>query len=483
MGALGRIKRGGRLKPAPQRALYAEKREVDVQMVGGLGPVFVLLAVAGLTAAADKTEGSRGGAPKSVNDRAFQKAKKEFQTRTHQKIPADRIAALKLLDDFPTPDAADLVYVTLLDDKSAEVREAAVEFIGALREKREVTDKVLARMKSSSRKDGMDIRAVSALKALAGTENEDLQNTILAYLDEFLGSPQANQFLLHGLIDEEAAKGVPKEALRMLMLMTRARFFDEHFGFRRCTVQGLMEVKDLEGITQLINLLPRFKGLVQFDVVSHLVAATGQNFGDDAEKWKTWWTANRGKSQPPEKSPVPPIGTYGQYYGIPICAKRVVFVLDTSLSMRGAKIDAAKTELIRAVLELPKEVYFDLIAFDDSPRVWQRELVPATDQMKRVAVNVVREQPLKFKTASYDALEAAFALDPEAIFFLSDGAPFGGKIDDPGQIISTISEWNRVRRISIHSIGIGTGDAKTDVFGRFMKGLAEANWGVYKPVR
>jgi len=41
---------------------------------------------------------------------------------------------------------------------------------------------------------------------------------------------------------------------------------------------------------------------------------------------------------------------------------------------------------------------------------------------------------------------------------------------------------NRVRRVSIHSIGIDTGDPKTDIFGRFMKELAEANWGVYKPV-
>jgi hypothetical protein len=39
-----------------------------------------------------------------------------------------------------------------------------------------------------------------------------------------------------------------------------------------------------------------------------------------------------------------------------------------------------------------------------------------------------------------------------------------------------------VRRISIHSIGIDTGDPKTSVFGKFMKGLAESNWGIFKPV-
>jgi uncharacterized protein YegL len=233
----------------------------------------------------------------------------------------------------------------------------------------------------------------------------------------------------------------------------------------------------------LINLLPRFKGLVQFDVVSHLAAATGQNFGDDAAKWKAWWAENQNRKEPLEKPKNPPVGNYGdfgEYYGIPICAKRVVFVLDTSLSMRGAKIDAAKTELIRAIKELPKEVFFDVIAFDNTVRVWRPELVLATEQTKQMAVNVVLEQPLKFKTASYDALEAAFGLNPEAIYFLSDGAPFGGKIDDPKTIISTISEVNRVRRVSIHAIGVATN--LSAILEQFMKGLAEANWGIYKPV-
>jgi hypothetical protein len=338
-------------------------------------------------------------------------------------------------------------------------------------------------MASSTRKDGMDIRAVGALEAIAATENDDVKNQIISYLDETLGTPQANLLLFFTMIDERAAKGDPEEVLRMLMLFTRAQFFDQHFGYRRCLVQGLMHVKDKEGITHLIDLLPRFKGLIQFDVVTHLVAATGQNFGDDSAKWKAWWAANRDGGEPTEKPKFVPIGSYGkfgEYYGIPICAKRLVFVLDTSLSMRGPKIEAAKAELIRVINELPKEVYFDVVAFDNTVRVWRPELVPATEQLKKMAVNVVIEQPLKFKTCSYDALEAAFGLEPEAIYFLSDGAPFGGKIDDPKEIIAAISRWNRVRRISLHSIGVGTNASK--VLEQFMKGLAEGNWGVFKAV-
>jgi hypothetical protein len=426
-------------------------------------------------------EPARPVAAKAPPDRAFQKAKRDFQQRAHSKKPAERAAALKLLEDFATGDAAELVYVTLLDDKSDEVRHAAIAFLAAWRDRDDVTGKLLQRMGTATRKDGMDIRAVGALEAIAATEDDDVKNQIVAYLDESL--PHANLLLLHTMIDERAARGEPEETLRMLMLFTRAQFFDQNFGYRRCLVQGLMQVKDKDGITELIDLLPRFKGLLQFDVVTHLVAATGQNFGDDAAKWKAWWAANRDGGEPTEKPKIVPIGSYGKfgdYYGIPICAKRIVFVLDTSLSMRGPKIDAAKTELIRVIKELPKEVYFDVIAFDNTVRVWRPELVPATEQLKQMAVNVVIEQPLKFKTCSYDALEAAFGLEPEAIYFLSDGAPFGGKIDDPKEIIAAISSWNRVRRISLHSIGIATSESK--VLEKFMKGLAEGNWGVFKAV-
>jgi hypothetical protein len=425
-------------------------------------------------------------AARSANDRTFQKLKKDYQQKIHNKKPTERIAALKLLSDFPSGDSADLVYVTLLDDKADEVRQAAIKLLASWRGHEDVAARLLQRMTTTTRNDGMDIRAVGALQALAGTEDDELQFQVLKYLNEFLGTPQANLYVLHEMIDTESPRGDAEEVLRMLMLLTRAEFFDRHFGYRRCLAQGIMEVKSRTALTHLINLLPKFKGLVQYDVVTHLVAATGQNFGDDAAKWKAWWTANQNKNDPPDKSRIPPVGKYGNfgdYYGIPICAKRVVFVLDTSGSMRGGKLDAAKLELIRAVKELHKEVFFSIVIFNSSVRVWQRELVPANDSMKQIAVNVVLDQNAQANTASYDALEEAFALEPEAIYFLSDGAPRGGKIDDPGEIISTISGVNRIRRISIHSIGIDTkADTSVNPFARFMKALAQANWGQYRAV-
>jgi hypothetical protein len=287
------------------------------------------------------------------------------------------------------------------------------------------------------------------------------------------------------MIDAMAANGDAAETLRTFQMLARAQFFDQQFGYRRCLVQGLMEVKNLDAITELINLMPKFRGLIQADVVDHLVATTGQDFGGDADKWKEWWAENRSKLKVVDRTKASPIGSFGnvgQYYGIPICAKRVVFVLDTSLSMRGERIEAAKTELVRAINALPQEVSFDVLAFDNAVRPWRPELVPASESNKRQAVNAVMEQPLNTRTCSFDALESAFGLNPEAIFFLSDGAPFGGKIDNPADILSTVGTWNRVRRISIHSIGVGVREPGAKVYADFLKGLAEKNWGVFKPV-
>jgi uncharacterized protein YegL len=436
------------------------------------------------TAAKAGAGAKSGSAAKSGTERAFLAAKRDFQRRIHNKKATERIAALKLLADFPTADAADLVYVSLLDDREGEVRDAAVDFLTALRDRNDVTEKLLSRMTNTTRKDGMDLRAIGALRALGGTEDDALQFRLINYLNEFLGTPQADQQLLHGMIDEQAPRG-EADLMRLLMLFTRTEFFNRHFGLRRCVVQGMAQVKERDAITHLINLLPRFKGLVQFDVVSHLMVATGQNFGDDAAKWKVWWTEHQNPNSKLDKSKIPPVGPFvkfGEYYGIPICAKRVVFVLDTSGSMRIGKLEAAQAELIRVIRELPKEVFFSIVAFDSNVRVWQRELVPATEQMKHIAVNVVLEQQARNDTASYDALEAAFDLDPEAIYFLSDGNPQGGKITDPAQIVGTLSSVNRVRRVSIHSIGIDTNNPGAAGLAKFMQTLAEANWGVYKAV-
>ena len=121
------------------------------------------------------------------------------------------------------------------------------------------------------------------------------------------------------------------------------------------------------------------------------------------------------------------------------------------------------------------------MVFNSDVSIWQRQLVPADATQKRAAAAYVNLQDVHSSTASYDALEAAFHFDTEAIYFLSDGAPNGGKIAAPVDIVAAITAANQSRRISIYTIGIGAGfpGSPLDVF---LKTLAEKNLGLYRRV-
>ncbi len=119
-----------------------------------------------------------------------------------------------------------------------------------------------------------------------------------------------------------------------------------------------------------------------------------------------------------------------------------------------------------------------MLVFNSHVAVWQAQLVEATSENKDLACRYVAGQELAANTASYDALEAALSFDAEAIYFLTDGAPYGGKVTQPAAIVTLITKLNRLRRMTIHSIGIGAG-REGNVFDAFLKTLAASNYGEY----
>ncbi|HTI50095.1 MAG TPA: VWA domain-containing protein [Planctomycetaceae bacterium] len=446
-----------------------------------LGRVLTALAfaVGSLTLLLGAAERKAPAKPASTE---FRTAKRVFQQKFRSKQTADRVAAVRKLADVPGREAAELLWQSVLGDDSREVRRAACELVSGWEDQPGVSRTLLDLATRTTRKAGMDLRSCCVIRALAGTENGDLQNDVLGYLDEFLGTPRANQRMVHDLVDALGEQG-SVESLRILTLFSRAKFFEKNFGFRRCVLQGVVRVPGDDTITFVIDLLPRLKGLVQYDVITYLIRATGENYRDDAAGWKAWWVAQQQKlSKRKDPPPVGNFGASGAFYGIPIGAKRVVFVLDISRSMeKGGRIDAAKRELSEVIQSLPPDVYFGIVAFHGLVHVWQQELMPANEGNRKRAIESVMGQETRGGTSSYDALEAAFALDPEAIYFVTDGQPVTGKIVDPKEIVASVADANRVRRISVHSIGIGTGDGG-NIFSSFLRDLAEADWGEYRAV-
>ena len=158
-----------------------------------------------------------------------------------------------------------------------------------------------------------------------------------------------------------------------------------------------------------------------------------------------------------------------------------MFVIDTSGSMNGLRLQTAKRELTTAVNALPSDAELGILVFNTQVTVWRPALIPATPAAKQEATYFIRNLAAGGRTAAYDALDRAFHFDPEAIYFLSDGEPTCGRIVALDGILAAVRAGNRNRRISIYSIGIAPG-APGSLLELFMKTLAEQNFGRFQRV-
>jgi hypothetical protein len=411
----------------------------------------------------------------------FAAAKQLFMKEMKKKAPAARAAAVTTLAEVVLPETADLLLKRGISDPEISVRIATQNRLRELANDETVQQFLFDELKKSFRKPpANDSNAIELLRALVPTEYESQQSDLLKILDEFLASPKAHLLVPMTVIDDYGTQG-DAESFRSVALLAQTKTFQDNFGYRRCVVQAMSQIRQPEAIEFLIDLLPKTQGLIQYDVIQYLTRLTAQKFRDNERDWTNWWIENKAifKFLPAGKAlPDAPLDLQkSSYYGIPICAKRVVFVLDTSASMRGLPIESAKQALVKSIESLPEEVAFNVVFFDAAATAWHGRLVPASAEAKQNATQAVAERGLKLGTASSAALNAAFALEPEAIYFVSDGEPTDGT---PAQIVSSASQFNRTRRVSIHTIGVVTQRNGGAGLTLFMQPLAEQNYGKFQ---
>lgn len=112
----------------------------------------------------------------------------------------------------------------------------------------------------------------------------------------------------------------------------------------------------------------------------------------------------------------------------------IVFVLDTSGSMQGEKIQQAKTALEFCVKALDPADQFNLIGFATTVNEFERGLVRVNDDSIRKAVAWVKDLVASGGTAIDDALQAALKMRTDGsrnftLVFLTDGLPTIGETD------------------------------------------------------
>lgn len=167
-----------------------------------------------------------------------------------------------------------------------------------------------------------------------------------------------------------------------------------------------------------------------------------------------------------------------------VVPKNICFVLDTSGSMSGEKIEQAQDALTFCVNSLNPEDKFDIVAFSDSVKDFADNLVPATDDHIKEARDFINGFAARGGTDINSALRTALGHREEGevnyIVFLTDGQPTVGVTEEP-QIIENVAQ--RVDAMSTTPTRIFVFGVGYDVNTNFLDRVAQDNGGLTTYVR
>ena len=301
-------------------------------------------------------------------------------------------------------------------------------------------------------------------------------------------------------------------------------------------VEAFRKSQSAIGVEPLISLLEKLvkkrKDVLYHQVRDALWELTGQDF-DLIEEWHSWWEPRQNTFDPMEEIHDGKTGVKRkrrgndpEFWGVPVESKNIVFVIDTSGSMRyvhkddipglargdgsdgggssgggqmtqeqqrlakfWTRMEMAKRELRKVLKKMSKDAAFNCVRFDTTVSKFKKKATPASTGNKKSALKWVDGLKHNGNTNTLDSLMEAFGQDARTntIFFLSDGLPsVDGKVNDPtGPILDKVFEMNRFRKIKIHCFGFhpftqggqqmpGLASANT-----WLKRLAESTGGTY----
>ncbi len=163
------------------------------------------------------------------------------------------------------------------------------------------------------------------------------------------------------------------------------------------------------------------------------------------------------------------------FFGKRVAAVDYVFVIDNSNSMTGGRFETALNELMIAVNQLtPKQRFFVLFYSDTAYPMFHpkpaQQLMPATPRNKELLRQWLTTVQLCLQTNGKEAITAAFALEPDVIFVLGDGA----FTDKTSEYFAAMPQ----NKIPLHTLGM---EVKPNDAAAFEK-LALAHGGTYKDV-
>ena len=161
-----------------------------------------------------------------------------------------------------------------------------------------------------------------------------------------------------------------------------------------------------------------------------------------------------------------------------VVAKDVIFVLDTSGSMSGEKIEQAKDALRFVLDNLNPEDRFNVVAFSTGVRQYANSLRPASerDQAERFVWELEAVGGTDINRALLEALSMADAERPTIVIFLTDGLATEGVVETD-RILDNVADAARPN-VRIFPFGVGN-----DVNTILLDTIAESHRGASAYVR
>lgn len=218
----------------------------------------------------------------------------------------------------------------------------------------------------------------------------------------------------------------------------------------------------------------------------------------DPNAWATYWRKASSGVSPDDPSFSRAETT--SYFRFPVQSDRVLFILDVSGSMewpdapresgikpsdwKERRIDAAHKELFRVLRDLAKQnrgrlpkagkksettdlpyapteegveppTLFNVATFAGVVTPWQKEAVLANDVNVELAIAWIEKQLPRGGTATYDALEFGISQNNiDTVFFLSDGVPSLGRVEEREAILAEVRRLNRFKRVTVHTVAL-----------------------------
>jgi hypothetical protein len=141
-------------------------------------------------------------------------------------------------------------------------------------------------------------------------------------------------------------------------------------------------------------------------------------------------------------------GQARNFFGIPLGAEpcKVVFISDRSGSMTDS-IDLLKYALKRAIGQLTEADMFDVLFMSSGPpaEMPTRRLVNANERNKQLAFDFIDSIIPQGETDPVGSLKRAFALQPDAIFMLTDGGFYR-------EVVDLVNRLNVGKRVKVNTI-------------------------------